>query len=187
MDRAPERRKAWMPSVGRTQTATLARLGLLVALAGALQALEIAVPSPVPWFRLGLGNALVLVALHLWGVREACWVALGKVMVGALLTGRFLSPGFLLSLGGTLSATAVMAVAIRAAPPLGFVGVSVLGAEAHALTQLALASTLLIRSPALWSLAPLLGTLALLSGSLTGLVAHALARAIEPEASKGSA
>jgi len=167
-----------MRSVASPQTRRLARLGLLIALAGAVQAVESLVPSPVPWFRLGLGNAVVLLALHLWGTRDGLWVALGKVLVGNLLAGRFLSPGFLLSLGGTAAAVGAMAAALRAAPPLGFVGVSALGAECHALGQLLLAA-LLLRTPALWSLAPLLGTLSLLSGCLTGLLAHRLARALE--------
>ncbi len=157
----------------------LARIGLLVALAAALQSLETLIPTPVPWFRLGLGNALVLLALHLFGAREALWVALGKVMVGSLLTGRFLSPGFALSLGGTLAATGVMAGCARAPLPLGFVGLSVLGAEAHALAQIALASSLLLRTQALWALAPLLGGLAVGAGVLTGLVAHRLAVSLE--------
>lgn len=157
----------------------LARLGLLIALAGALHALESLLPSPVPWFRLGLGNAVVLTSLHLGGVRDGAWVGLGKVLVGGLLTGRLLGPGFLLALAGTAAAVAAMALALRAAPPLGFVGVSAVGAEAHALAQLAVASLVLVQTPALWSLAPLLGTLALAAGCLTGLVAHALSRALD--------
>ncbi len=168
-----------MPS--GADSARLARLGLLLALAAAVQVLEAVLPSPAPWFRLGLGNALVLVALHLWGLREGLWVALGKVLLGGLLTGRFLSPGFVLSLGGALTAAPTMALALRGSPPLGFVGVSVLGALAHAGAQLALASLLFLRTPAVWSLAPLFAVLAAGTGTLTGLVAARLAAAWEAE------
>ncbi|GAB4263089.1 MAG: hypothetical protein Kow0092_13780 [Deferrisomatales bacterium] len=166
-----------MRSAGRRTSGELARLGLLIALAGAAQVLEAVLPSPLPWFRLGLGNALVLVALHLGGLGAACWVALGKVFVGSLLTGRFLSPGFVLSLGATLGATGAMGVAARGAPPLGFVGVSVVGGQVHALVQLALAAWLL-DTPAVWALAPLLGALAVGAAVITGLLAHALASAL---------
>jgi heptaprenyl diphosphate synthase len=168
-----------MPSGAKADTVRLARIGLLMALAGALQALEGLVPTPAPWFRLGLGNAIVLASLHHWGAREAAWVALGKVIVGSLLSGRLLSPGFFLALGGTACSTTVMMVALRAAPPLGFVGVSVLGAEAHALAQLSLARALFVRTPALWSLAPLLGIVALASGCLTGIVAFKVAQTLD--------
>jgi heptaprenyl diphosphate synthase len=163
----------------------LARLSLLTALAAAAQAFESLIPTPVPWFRLGLGNAFVLASLQLWGPVEGTWVALGKVFLGSLLSGRLLSPGFFLALTGTCLSTAVMAAGLRLAPPLGFVGVSALGAEAHVLGQLAVASAVFVQTPALWSLAPILGALALVSGCVTGFVAFKLAEALEdvPEAS----
>jgi len=155
-----------------THTSRLAVLGLLVALAAALQALETLLPRPAPWLRLGLGNAVVLVALLHWGWREAAWVALGKVFLGGLLDGRLFGPGFLLAGGGTAAATAIMVVAARLAPPLGCAGISALGAYSHVMTQLALAQVFLLRTPALWGLAPLLGVTATLSGCVTGVLAH---------------
>lgn len=166
------------PADARSDTVRLVRLGLLVAFAGSLQALEGLLPSPVPWFRLGLANALVLVALHRWGFRDCLWVGLGKVVVGGLLSGRLFAPPILLSLGGTLAATAAMGVALRASPPLGFVGVSALGAQAHALAQVAVAGAVILRTGAVWSLAPLLGLLATASGVATGFLANVLARAL---------
>jgi heptaprenyl diphosphate synthase len=154
-----------------------------MALAGALNVIDAVIPTPVPWLRIGLGNAIVLACLHHWGPREGAWVALGKVLLGGLLSGRILSPGFFLSLGGTAASTAVMILALRLAPPLGFVGVSVLGAEAHAMTQLALAATLFLRTPALWSLAPLIGAVAVAAGCLTGLVAFKIAHILEERVS----
>jgi len=166
-----------------SETTRLARLGLLIALAGAVQVFEYAIPSPVPWFRLGLGNALILAALHIWGVREAAWVALGKVLVGSLVAGRLFTPGFLLSLGGTASASAAMAIAVQASPPLGFIGVSLIGAQAHAMAQLALAGVLL-GSDSLWSLAPLFSGLSLFSGTLTGFAGFQIAKALASDAAE---
>ncbi|MDF1554214.1 MAG: Gx transporter family protein [Deferrisomatales bacterium] len=157
-----------------------AALGLLVAMAASLQVLELVLPRPAPWLRLGLGNALVLVALLRWGWREATWVALGKVLLGGLLGGGLFGPGFLLSCAGTVAATGVMVVASRLAPPLGCVGISVLGAVGHGFTQLALARVLLLRTPALWALAPLVGSTAVLSGCITGVLAHRVLRLFAP-------
>lgn len=168
-----------MPSHVRSIPAPpdVARLGLLIALAGALQAAEGFLPTPAPWFRVGFGNALVLVSLLHWGPREGVWVALGKVLVGSLLGGRFLSPAFALSLGGSLSAAVAMALAARA-PSLGFVGLSVVGAQAHALAQLGLAS-LLLRTPSLLVLAPLLSLFSIFGGVVTGFAAEAVGRALD--------
>lgn len=157
---------------------------MLVALAGAAQVFESAIPSPVPWFRLGLGNALILTALHLWGMREAIWVASGKVLVGALVTGRLFTPGFFLSLGGTASASLAMAIAIQASPPLGFVGVSIIGAQAHAMTQLMLAGIVLVGSQAVWGLTPLFSALSLFSGAFTGWAGYEIAKALDPDLEK---
>ena len=168
-----------MRSPGDPDPRRLGRLALLTLLAASVQAFESLLPTPVPWVRLGAGNAFVLAGLALWGLRGGAWVALGKVFLGSLLAGRFLSPGFALSLGGTCAATAVMALALRACPRLGFVGVSALGAQAHALAQLAVARILFVRTPALWSVAPFLGTLAVVSGCATGVIAFHLARALE--------
>lgn len=153
-----------------------AHIGLFMALAAFLQVAETIIPSPAPWFRLGLGNALVLTALSLWGVRAGAWVALGKVLVGSLITGRLLSPGFLLSCGGTVAATTAMAFSLRL--PLGFVGVSVIGAAAHALAQLFVAGAVLLGTSAVWGLAPLVGVSSIASGIATGIAAGWLARVV---------
>ncbi len=168
-----------MPTPDESRTA---RVGLFMALAAFLQAAETLFPTPVPWFRLGLGNALVLAALYLWDVREGVWVAIGKVLVGALVTGRLLSPGFFLAAGGTAASTAVMALLLHhhlaGKLPLGFVGVSVAGAAAHAFTQLLLAQIVFIKTPAIWSLAPVVGSAAVISGIITGLGAAYLSKVV---------
>ncbi len=163
-----------MRSGGDGGARRLARVGLLIALAGVLQVLEASVPSPAPWFRLGLANALVLVALERWGVREGAMVAAGKVLLGAVLTGRLLSPGFFLAASGTGAALAVMAVAVRLPAVLGYAGIGALGAQAHAVAQLAAAAALL-GTPAVWGLLPVMGTLAVMAGCLTGAAAGAVA------------
>jgi uncharacterized membrane protein len=71
-----------------------------------------------------------------------------------------------------------MEIALAASPPLGLVGVSVIGAQAHVLAQVAVASAVVLRTGAVWSLAPLLGLLATAAGVATGLLAHTLGRAL---------
>ncbi len=148
----------------------LARAGLFVALAGVLQAAESILFSPAPWLRLGLGNALIFAAIALWGIRPALLIAVGKVLLGSLLAGRLFSHLFLFSLSGTLAATLVMYLAYTLLKRSGFIGVSALGAVAHSLTQLFVAS-LILMGPAVWSLAPLALTAAVVSGTLTGTAA----------------
>lgn len=150
------------------------RVALFMALAAVTQAAETLLPTPAPWLRLGLGNAFALAALALWGFRAGSYVALGKVLVGGLIGGKLFTPGFFLALGG--SAASIVAMRLAIALPLGFVGVSMAGAAAHALGQLTLAEKLILKTPAVWKLAPLVGVLSLAAGAATGVAASWLAR-----------
>jgi len=88
-------------------------LALFVALAVALHTVEVLLPNPVPWFRIGLANIFALTALFSYGI-EALWiVSISRILIGSLLLGSLFSPGFLLSLGGGLVATALMSVSFR--------------------------------------------------------------------------
>ncbi|PLX45880.1 MAG: hypothetical protein C0609_02050 [Deltaproteobacteria bacterium] len=164
-----------MPYRGDPRNLFLARAGLFVALAATLQAVESLIPSPAPWLRLGLGNALVLAALILWGFRGGFLVATGKVLLGSLIAGRLISHLFLFSLSGTYSSLFMMALAMALLPRMGYVGLSTLGAVAHSLAGLAVASVILM-GPAVWSLAVAVLPAAVLSGAVTGVAAWYLVK-----------
>ncbi len=150
-------------------------LALFTALAVALNTVEVLLPSPVPWFRLGLANILTVTVLLLYGPRAAWAVTLGRIIVGSLLLGRLFSPGFFLSLGGGAAAVAVMTAAWKlCGARIGPVGISCLGAAAHAAGQMLLAWAILVRHDALWQLFPLLLLASLVTGVLNGAVADML-------------
>lgn len=152
------------------------RVALFMALASLAQVAETLLPTPAPWLRLGLGNAFALAALGLWGTRAGVYVSLGKVLVGGLVAGKLFMPGFFLAFGGSAASIAVMATTSRL--PLGFVGISIAGAAAHSLAQLWLAEILILKTPAVWALAPAVGVLSVASGAVTGLVAAWLVEAV---------
>lgn len=150
-------------------------LALFIALAVALNTLEFLLPSPTPWFRLGFANILTLVALYLFGGRAAWTVAVSRILISALVLGRLFSPGFFLSLGGGVLATALMVGGHRlAGDRFSPIGISLLGAVGHASGQLLIAWLLLVRHPGLWTLYPALLLFALGAGLLNGVVADIL-------------
>jgi len=150
-------------------------LSLFIRLAVALNTLEFMLPSPAPWFRLGFANILTLVALYLFGVRAAWTVALSRILVASLLLGRLFSPGFFLSLGGGVLATALMTGGrTLAGERLGPIGASLLGAAGHATGQLLVAWLLLVRHPGLWTIYPPLLLFALGTGLVNGVAADVL-------------
>jgi heptaprenyl diphosphate synthase len=150
-------------------------LALFSALAIALHGLEFLLPSPVPWFRLGIANILALLALFLYDGKAAWSVNMVRIVVASLFLGTFLSPRFFLSLSGGVLATAFMTGSRKlAGDRLGPVGVSALGAAGHALGQLLCAWGLLVRHDGLWYLLPLLLLMSVGAGIVNGLATQFL-------------
>ena len=149
------------------------RIAWLTAVAVAIHLLEAALPSPLPGVKPGLANVITIVVLMRFGWRMAAWVSLLRVLVSGLLLGTFLSPTFMLSLGGALASVALLWLANRLSGlGLGAVGYSVLAALAHMTAQFALAYALFIPHPGLLHLLPVLLTVALVFGVVSGILAH---------------
>ena len=68
-------------------------LSLIVAFGVVLHRLEILIPLPSPWIKLGLANVMTLVTLVFFGLRDALTVTLSTKMLGSII-GGFLSPTF---------------------------------------------------------------------------------------------
>jgi heptaprenyl diphosphate synthase len=150
-------------------------LALFTALAVAVNTLETLLPTPVPWFRLGLANALTVVVLFLYGSGAAWSLTLTRIGLGALLLGRLFSPGFWLALVGGCLATFSMVVARRLGKEcFSPIGISALGAAAHACGQVLTAWLLLVRHPAVWQIFPVFLLFAVGAGVITGWVAAML-------------
>ncbi|WP_321367866.1 Gx transporter family protein [uncultured Desulfuromusa sp.] len=150
-------------------------LALFVALAVALHTVEVLLPNPLPWFRIGLANILALAALFSYGIQALWIVSISRILIGSLLLGSLFSPGFLLSLGGGLFANSIMSLSYKLwQGRIGPIGVSVLGALGHVTGQLLVAWLVVIRHPSIWMLLPFFLLFALISGIINGLAADYL-------------
>jgi len=148
----------------------------LAALAIAIHIVESAIPTPLPGVKPGLANVVTLVALLMWGWRVAAWISILRVLVGSLLIGTFLTPTFFLSFSGaccSLIALAVLQIVSRKLPILaaGPIGYSVIAAMSHMVGQFFAAYWLFIPHKALLQLLPLLLTIALIFGIVSGVIA----------------
>lgn len=142
------------------------------ALAIAIHILEASFPSPLPGVKPGLANVVTLVVFLRHGFVIAAWVSGMRVLVGSLLIGTFMSPTFALSASGAISALILMGVAGRlGGRHIGPIGLSILAAIAHMSTQIIVAYLLFIPNPALFKLAPILLTAALVFGTVSGVIA----------------
>ncbi|MBL4851238.1 MAG: Gx transporter family protein, partial [Gammaproteobacteria bacterium] len=145
------------------------------ALAIAIHVLESAIPSPIPGVKIGLANIVTIVVLVQFGWRTAAWVSLLRVLIGSLIIGSFLSPTFVLSLGGACASLIAIGIAYALARQhLSVLGYSVLAAIAHILAQFWLAYWLFIPHDALFHLLPVLLTVAIITGIVNGSLALAI-------------
>lgn len=140
---------------------------LLIAMGLSLHVVEgmIPLPFPFPGVKLGLANVVTLVALYFYGLREGIAVALLRVVIGSLLGGLFLSPGFFLSLSGALCSTLVMHFTLNSALHFSIKGTSVAGAISHNVAQL-LTAAFIVQSKSIIYYLPVL----LVAGTVTGLI-----------------
>jgi len=152
-------------------TRRTAHLAVLLAVSLGLSVVERAIPIPVPFLRAGLANIVTVYAIITMGLVDALTLTVLRVILASLIGGTFLGPTFALSMGGGVAATLAMGAARAASPPLGIVGISLVGALCHNLGQLIVVGALLTgASPAL-RLVPLATLMAAGAGLVTGLIA----------------
>ncbi|MCK5504825.1 MAG: Gx transporter family protein [Thermodesulfovibrionia bacterium] len=155
-------------------------IALLSAYAVGLHSIEALIPTPVPWLRLGLANIITLATLYLYGLKAGMTVTLTRVFIRSLLSGTFLGPGFVMSLGGGVACTLVMWVTKelfgRLANPIT---VSFFGALAHNITQLFLAYLLFVRriEPILL-ISPVIIFFGIITGIFNGIVTNLIIKKI---------
>jgi heptaprenyl diphosphate synthase len=148
----------------------------LAALAITIHIIESALPTPLPGVKPGLANVVTLVALLSWGWRVAVWISMLRVLVGSLLIGTFLTPTFVLSLSGaccSLLGLAIVQILSRKLPVLaaGPIGYGIVSALLHMLGQFWAAYWLFVPHKALFHLLPVLMTMALIFGMVSGVIA----------------
>ncbi|MDQ6973692.1 MAG: Gx transporter family protein [Mariprofundaceae bacterium] len=146
-------------------------LGFLL-LASGLHVFEAAMPNLGPWFKLGLANIITLIVLVLMGERYAIGLALGRIVIGALLLGTIFTPTFIVSLIATLAATFSMIMVWRYVPKVSLVGTSLCAALVHMGAQFWVVGEFIIQHDALYYLLPPLLLLACVTGWLNGALAH---------------
>jgi len=165
----------------RWSASTIARLGLLTAVAIVLGYFEHLLPvSGIPGIKLGLANTVLLYALYLLDVPSAILLMFLKVGVSGFLFGG--PAAMLYSFAGGVFSLIVMILA-RKLPGFSVVGVSVLGAVAHNIGQM-LVAIFVVQTRAILAYLPVLLIAAAITGTLTGLIARYSFRGLRPKLEK---
>ena len=131
-----------------------------------LSAVEYLIPKPLQFYRLGLANLPILLVLKFLRPADLLLVLLLKVVGQGLINGTLASYVFLFSMAGSVSSVLAMGLVHRVGGRhVGYIGVSLSGALASSVVQLALAVTFIFGETA-----RIIAPLILGSGVITGLV-----------------
>jgi heptaprenyl diphosphate synthase len=156
----------------------LTYLALLSAMAIALNLLEtMFIPPFFGVFRIGLANIIALVAMKLMGVREMIIVNVMRVIIGNLLSGRFLGSTFWISLGGVALSTLILIIMDHTKSSLMFT--SVMSAIAHSVGQVLVVS-LLYNQAFVGTILPYFLLLSIPTGLFTGFIAKLALDRVKP-------
>ncbi|MBC8526877.1 MAG: Gx transporter family protein [Candidatus Cloacimonetes bacterium] len=136
--------------------------------------LENFLPKPLPFFRIGLANIFVLLIMIKIDLFSALIVSLSKIILGNLFSGLLFTPVILFSLLSSLVALLAMYLSTRSKIGFSLIGISIIGALFHNITQLGVAYVLLIRNARIFTLFPIMVVLALITGIITGFIATIL-------------
>jgi heptaprenyl diphosphate synthase len=159
----------------------LVRIAFLAALATSISTVEVLIPRPLPWLRLGLANAMVLTGIVFFGLRAALFITVMKSCLSSIFSRTFLGPGFLLSFSGSITSALAMWTVYRICTPyLTLAGVSVVGATFHNIAQLSVAYLTFLRNTAVFYLVPVMLYVAIPAGLLTGYLAHRMVLILLP-------
>ncbi|MDZ7260664.1 MAG: Gx transporter family protein, partial [candidate division KSB1 bacterium] len=153
----------------------LVQLALLIAMGLSLFLFESLIPRPLPWIKPGLANIATLLALYLINFRGALAVAVMRIVLGSLLLGTLFNPAFVLAFGGGLMATVAMGLTKRYLDQFfSLFGISIIGAFFHNVTQISLASFVVVRKVEILYLLPVMLLSSLPTGFLVGFFSFLL-------------
>lgn len=156
----------------KTQRLTI--LTMLLAMAITVSLIESQVEVGIPGVRLGLANALGLLALAIFGAKEMLILNLMRVLIVGLMRGTLLfSPGFWISFCGTFMSS-IMAILAYKSKIFTDIGVSSVSATFHNVGQI-LFVVFLTRTPMLlFTYLPFMMLLGIPTGLVIGNVVKAV-------------
>ena len=151
------------------------RLSMLTAVAIVLNILESFIPFfNIPGIRIGLANIIILSILYVYGIKEAIYVSILKVLiVGILRTGLF-STTFLFSLSGAIVSLIMMFLA-KKTNIFSIIGVSIVGAISHSTGQIIMAY-IILRNSSVYLYLPILLIVSIITGIFVGIISNEIVK-----------
>ncbi|MGB9594902.1 MAG: Gx transporter family protein [Candidatus Poribacteria bacterium] len=152
------------------------KIAFWVSISCVLQIAESLIPHPIPGLRLGLANVITLIVLFTIGWKSAIEVTFFRTILSSFIMGTFMSPAFIMSFFAGIVSALIMALFYRLSclsksHHLSIVGISILGAIFHNITQMYIAYFVLVKHSGIFLLFPWLCIGAVFAGWITGVIA----------------
>ena len=148
------------------------KLAFFTAFAVTVYVLESFIPKPLPFMRLGLANIVILLLLFSDDYSSAFIVAISKTIIGGFFSGAIFSPSTILSISGSIVALSLMILFIRSKFGFSIIGISIIGAVSHNLTQILVVRFLLIKENSIFYLTPVLVIMGIVTGIIIGYLTY---------------
>ena len=158
----------------RDNTKKIATLGVIAAFGAILSYIEAIISFGIfiPGVKLGLANIAVIIALYIYGYKDAIIINLVRIIVVGLIFGNLFSISF--SIAGALISYVIMAL-LKRIDIFSPIGVSVAGGVAHNVGQLLIAA-LVIESYSVINYMPILIFAGIICGLIIGIVSNVVIR-----------
>lgn len=159
------------------KTKKMVLLSLLTSIALVIYVIEAQIPVILPGIKLGLANAISLLALIIMGPKEALIIMFLRTLLGTFLGGNMSS--FLYSIaGGILSNVIMIILYTKFKENFSLWSISIVGAIFHNIGQLFVAS-LVVQDFKVYFYLPVLMISAIAAGYFIGLVTNFLSKHLE--------
>jgi heptaprenyl diphosphate synthase len=157
-------------------------LAILTGLASAIYYFETFLPLPVavPGAKWGFSNFPVLMAVvNGYGYGNTLFIAFMKTLIGSLLSGKILSPTFLLGFTGSMVSSFVMVLVFKKVRRIGILGVSELGAFFSNISQVLVAAIFVVRSSGIFWYLPYMIIFGALSAFINSSIVSVIKRSLD--------
>ncbi len=154
------------------RTKKIAAMGVFLGVALVCSYIESLIPFffGIPGMKLGLTNVVIVLAMYLYGPKEALGISVMRILLVSAMFGNAFSAAY--SLGGGLISFLVMYFLYRFTK-LAIMTVSVAGGISHNMGQLMVAALIVDNTKILYYL-PVLFAAGAITGALIGIIAAAV-------------
>ena len=151
---------------------SLSRIAILASFAVLLNILELPIPKPLPWVKLGLANLITVIVLIEMGMLESFLVIILRIFITSIVIGNFFTIGFFLSLSGGIAALSSMNFMKHFS--FSIYSISIMGALIHNLVQLLIVWSLIVKHNGIFINLPFMMVAAIICGTVIGIISDKL-------------